>query len=312
MLKAPGIGAGFASFDSVRRAGRTRARRAPRHVQEEDRAPAPRLDHGGAEGRAMPPAAAPTRPRSPRRRGCAHGGSPEHEGERGRDEGGGPGGLEHPSDHQEGGGGGQTAQRRPGAEQCGRRHEGALAADPVGEAAGGDEQDREGDRVGVQHPRQRRGADPGEVLPQVRVGHVERRGVEEDEEHGHAGHGEDLAGGGALETLIARIRSVANVSPAPRSCSARRTRTARSPRTGQPVQGSQSSSSRDARARPSPSCRSAATGRAVDVGPALSADVEARSSRAGARCTTPSTRRIRRPSKRATSRVSTTTRRRGG
>ncbi len=77
---------------------------------------------------------------------------------------------------------GGAAERRHRGEDRGAEEEGPAAPEHVGEAAAGDDQDAEGQRVGVDHPLHR--VDVGvEVLLHRRDGDVDRREVVGDDDH---------------------------------------------------------------------------------------------------------------------------------
>ena len=109
-----------------------------------------------------------------------------------------PDALDGAGEDQDLGRGRERCQRRAADEDPHADDEDALATEPVAERGAGDEQDREGQGVGVDHPLEvgKRGA---EVGLDDRQGHRDDEVVEGDHEQGDRGDGEcpDRRGSGA-------------------------------------------------------------------------------------------------------------------
>ena len=160
---------------------------ADRHVQQEDRLPAERVGERAADQRPDRDGAADRRPVDAER-GAALAPAGELLGDQGERDGEhdrAADSLERARDVEEG------RVRRERAEQRGRRedrqadHEDAAAAEPVGERAGGEDEGRERERVGVDHPLEV-GEARAEVLLDRRQGGVHHGDVEQQHERGHA------------------------------------------------------------------------------------------------------------------------------
>ena len=171
-------------------------------VDEERPAPAEVLDDQGAQRRSGRAGDRTDRaPDGDRHRDPVPREGLQHQRERGRHERRGAQRLEHARRDQQGHRRRHTAEHRGDREPDDRPEEGAAAADPVGQPAGGDQRRGEHDRVGVQHPRQARCADVREVGADRREGDEQDRRVQEHREHREAGreqHHPGVAGCGRV------------------------------------------------------------------------------------------------------------------
>ena len=195
--------AGRPALDQV--AAREHDRRdADRHVDEEDEPPVADGDQNPAE-----------RGAEPGRRG-GDGGQQrhavraalgrervEHQGERRRDEQRRPERLEHAERRQRAGRRGDRAQHRRDREQLEPADEDPPPPDEIGQPSRRDEEGREDDVVGVEHPRQGRDRRVGIRARDVREGDVDDRGV--DERHPGA-HRRDRQHGARLRPAAAHRR----------------------------------------------------------------------------------------------------------
>ena len=160
-----------------------RGDQADRHVDEEDPVPAD-LHEEAADRRAEGGGdAGDRRPDADRDRALLGREGGQEEAERGRDHHRRADRLQHAGADQEGDRGGGRAERRGDGEGEQAGDEDALAADPVGDPPGGDEQGGEDDRVAVQDPGEARQRGVVEGAREVGEGDV-------DDEQVEAGHEE--------------------------------------------------------------------------------------------------------------------------
>ena len=161
-------------------------------VEEEDPAPAGGLDQGGAEGRADGAGRRARRP--PDGHGVGHllgGEGPQHQGQRGGDRAGPsprPGRSGRRSSSSAVGATAQASEARVKAVEPRRNRRLWPSRSPSFPA--GTSSDGEGDRVGVQHPRQLGRAGVGERPDDVGEGHEQDGRVEEGGQHGERGQGQ--------------------------------------------------------------------------------------------------------------------------
>ena len=195
--------AGRTALDQM--AAREHHRRdADRHVDEEHEPPVAGGDQKPAER-----GAEPGRPRGDRGqqrhavRSALGRERVEHQGKRRRDEKRRPERLQHPERRQRAGRRGDRAQHRCDREQLEPADEDPAPPDEVGQASRRDEEGREDDVVGVEHPRQLRDRRLGIRARDIGEGDVDDRGVDERHRRAHRAdrqHGARLRPAAATRT----------------------------------------------------------------------------------------------------------------